>query len=299
MLKESIFSRKSVLVRLRLYSRLLVFFTIAICAWSFECQAQGQLEPYRLLTVWAGTLPIILSAPHGGRHPIPGLAVRRGIGVAQFTTERDANTDELTEKIAAQLETKLSAKPFLVVAHFHRKYVDANRPRQGALESVEAKPYYDAYHRVLREAHDRISREWGRGLLLDIHGQSTQGETIYRGTSNGKTVMSLTRRFGTEAITGPKSILGQLERIGYKILPHAKQSYKEDRYIGGYIVNTYGSHHGTGVDAIQLELGMTLRARAALERTASDLAEAIAVFAQEFLPIKSSAVIEATSQPSP
>jgi N-formylglutamate amidohydrolase len=219
--------------------------------------------------------------------------------VAQFTTERDANTDELTEKIAAQLETKLSAKPFLVVAHFHRKYVDANRPRQGALESVEAKPYYDAYHRVLREAHDRISREWGRGLLLDIHGQSTQGETIYRGTSNGKTVMSLTRRFGTEAITGPKSILGQLERIGYKILPHAKQSYKEDRYIGGYIVNTYGSHHGTGVDAIQLELGMTLRARAALERTASDLAEAIAVFAQEFLPIKSSAVIEATSQPSP
>jgi hypothetical protein len=45
---------------------------------------------------------------------------------------------------------------------------------------------------------------------------------------------------------------------------------------------------------------MTLRGRANLERTASDLAEAIAVFAQEFLPIvKTSAVIEATSQPSP
>jgi N-formylglutamate amidohydrolase len=297
--RASIFPTNSLLLRLRLYSRLLVLFIIAIFVWSVESQAQ--LEPYHLLTVWAGTLPIILSAPHGGRHSIAGIAIRRGLGVAQFTTERDANTDELAQRIAARLEARLNTKPFLVVADFNRKYVDVNRPSQGAFESAEAKPYYDAYHRLLREAHDRVSREWGRGLLLDIHGQGAQGETIYRGTNNGKTVMSLTRRFGTEALAGPKSILGQMERLGYHILPHAKQSYKEDRrYLGGYIVNTYGSHHGTGVDAIQLEIGTTLRAPAKLERTASDLADAIAVFAQEFLPTtKTSAGTQATSQPSP
>jgi hypothetical protein len=54
--------------------------------------AQEQQESARLLTVWAGMLPIILCAPHGGREPLPGIAVRRGIGVPQFTTERDNNT---------------------------------------------------------------------------------------------------------------------------------------------------------------------------------------------------------------
>jgi N-formylglutamate amidohydrolase len=285
-------------LKLQWYGRLLIFLAVAFCAWSLDCQAHGQGEPRRLLIVWAGTLPIILSAPHGGRQAIPGVPARTGVGVAQFTTERDANTDELTEKIAAKLEAKLSAKPFLAVAQFHRKYVDANRPSQGAFESAEAKPYYDAYHRVLRDARDRVRREWGGGLLLDIHGQGAQGETIYRGTNNGKTVMSLTRRFGAEAIAGPKSILGWLSRLGYRILPH--QPHREDRYTGGYIVNTYGSHHGIGVDAIQLEIGSTLRGRANLERMANDLADAIAVFAQEFLPvIKTSAGAQAISPPSP
>ena len=50
-----------------------------------------------MLTVWAGMLPIILSAPHGGRQSIPGVAVRRGAGVTQFATGRDNNTDELAE----------------------------------------------------------------------------------------------------------------------------------------------------------------------------------------------------------
>jgi N-formylglutamate amidohydrolase len=287
-------------VRLQLYCRLLIFFAVAICASSFASQAQGQWEPPKLLTVWAGALPIILSAPHGGKQAIPGVPERRGAGVAQFSTGRDNNTDDLTERIAAKLEATLRAKPFLVVAHFHRKYVDANRPSHGAFESAEAKPYYDAYHRVLREAVDRVSREWGRGLLLDIHGQGTQGETIYRGTNNGKTVVSLTRRFGTEAIAGPKSILGRLAGLGYQISPHSNQSHREGRYVGGYIVNTYGSHHGSGVDAIQLEIGTTLRARANLERMASDLADAIAVFTQEFLPImKSFTGAPATDRASP
>jgi N-formylglutamate amidohydrolase len=150
----------------------------------------------------------------------------------------------------------------------------------------------------LREAHDRISREWGRGLLLDIHGQGTEVEAIYRGTGNGKTVVSLTQRFGMEALTGPKSIFNQLERMGYRVLPSTAEPHKEQRYVGGYIVQTYGSHRGRGIDAIQLEIGTKLRARINLERTGTDLAEAIAVFAQEYLPIiQTSAPAETTHQP--
>ena len=53
----------------------------------------------KLLTVWAGMLPIILSAPHGGRQSIPGVPARSGTGVIQFATGRDNNTDELAKKL--------------------------------------------------------------------------------------------------------------------------------------------------------------------------------------------------------
>ena len=48
-------------------------------------------------------LPIILSAPHGGRESIPGVLARRGAGVIQFATERDNNTDELAEKALEEI----------------------------------------------------------------------------------------------------------------------------------------------------------------------------------------------------
>jgi hypothetical protein len=45
----------------------------------------------------AGSLPIVLAAPHGGREALPGVAVRHGVGIAQFVTTRDTRTDELAE----------------------------------------------------------------------------------------------------------------------------------------------------------------------------------------------------------
>ena len=258
---------------------------IAALAWFSDGAAQGQTEPGKLLTVWAGALPIILSAPHGGRQPIPRVSQRRGIGVKQFVAERDANTDELAERVAVKLTEQFSAKPFLVIAHFERKFIDVNRSRETAYEALEAKPYYDGYHRALREACERMRGEWGYGLLVDIHGQGAQVDAIYRGTNDGKTVASLTERFGREAVSGSNSIFGQLEQKGYKVFPPTDKPYKENRnYIGGYIVQTYGSHQGTGIDAIQLEFGTNLRRRSALERTAADLADAIVVFARQYLP---------------
>jgi N-formylglutamate amidohydrolase len=127
-----------------------------------------------------------------------------------------------------------------------------------------------------------VRNRWGRGLLLDFHGQGIEKEIIFRGTANGKSVTDLERRFGREAITGGKSVLGQLMLKGYKIVPDFA-SDTELRYTGGYTIRNYGSHRATGIDAIQLELGTTLRERRNLKRTADDLAEAIAVFAKQYL----------------
>lgn len=245
--------------------------------------AQNLGENDKLLTLWAGTLPVILAAPHGGREAIPGIAPRRGVGVAQFTAERDGNTAELAETVALKLREKFGATPFLIIARFERKFIDANREPRAAYETPEAKPYYESYHRAIRESAETIRQQWGGGLLLDIHAQGAQPETIFRGTDNGRSVSQLQKQFGNAALSGPKSVLGHLASIGYKILPDLTGQDRETRYTGGFTTRTYGSHQGTKIDAIQLELGRNLRAQANLERTANDLAHAIEVFAREYL----------------
>src|SRR4029077_18560577 len=75
-----------------------VLFVFTLLSSSLWAQEPKGLQEF--FTLWAGMLPIILSAPHGGRQPIPGISARRGIGVAQFTTGRDNNTDELAQKVA-------------------------------------------------------------------------------------------------------------------------------------------------------------------------------------------------------
>lgn len=251
-------------------------------------------EAQRFLTVWAGALPLVISAPHGGREALPGVAQRRGIGVPQFVTGRDTRTDELAESIAGKLEQTFGAKPFLVIARFERKYLDANRPRSGAYESDHAKGYYDAYHQALAEACRRVRAEWGHGLLIDIHGEGSDPDAIFRGTNNGQTVQSMMRRIGWEALSGEKSVTGQMAQKGYRVLPAHGPAAQEQRYLGGYIVRTYGSHRPEGIDAMQLEFGSNLRQRAALERTATDVADSMAVFMKNHLPLNRS-----TAAPKP
>ncbi len=237
----------------------------------------------KFLTLWVGTWPVIITAPHGGREPIPGIAPRRGVGVRQFTAERDSNTAELAEAVAVKLRQRSGGTPFLIIARFERKFIDANRDPGAAYEAPQAEPYYESYHRGIRMSAASIRRQWGGGLLLDIHAQGAQPETIFRGTHNGKSVSQLRKQFGEAALTGPKSVLGYLASIGYKIQPDLAGEERETRYSGGFTTRTYGSHQGTNIDAIQLELGRSLRAKANLERMADNLAQAIEVFAQEYL----------------
>ena len=264
---------------------------LALTGWlQAEALAQSAIGTERLLTLTTGTLPVILVAPHGGREAIPGIGIRQGNGVPQFKTRRDHNTAELAAAIAVRLDEISGAKPFLVIARFDRKYIDANRPSAGAYEASEALPYYAAFHSAIDEACKQIRQVWGRGLLLDIHGQAAEANVIFRGTRHGKSVADLVRRFGGQALTGPHSILGQLALRGYKILPDPSVNDRESRYSGGHTAQTYGSHGATGIDAIQLEFGTRLRARDNVERTAADVAAAIRVFAREYLPINLEAI---------
>lgn len=243
-------------------------------------------KPEDFLTVQKGTLPVIVSAPHGGRMKLPGVPQRAGKGLTNFYTTRDENTAELAEKFAAELEGATGGKPWLVIARFDRKYLDANRPPKEAYESEEAKPYYDAYHGALSAACKAVKKESRRGLLLDIHSNGVHPDAICRGTRNLKTVTLLKDREGMPAIRGPNSVLGRMGRLGYKVMPSAGDDDKakeQPKFTGGHIVGTYGSHTDYGIDAIQLEFGSHLRTRDKYAATAKDLADAVRVFYEAYL----------------
>jgi N-formylglutamate amidohydrolase len=232
-----------------------------------------------LIVARAGNLPIVLTAPHGGQNVVPGARLRTS-GV--LTT--DARTMELAEALENRLKEILGAKPYFVAAKFRRNYIDANRSEAEAFEDASARPVYLAYHERIREYVDAVRQKYPSGaLLLDIHGQATDADTVFRGTQNGKTVESLLGKHGLTALSGEKSVLGVLRSRGRTVFPvdtPLNNPRENPRYNGGYTVQTYGSNNRDGIDAIQVELGANLRRT---PRFVDDLAEAIAVYYRTYL----------------
>lgn len=252
---------------------------------TLKVSSKTEADSNPLITIQAGDLPIVLSAPHGGREAVPGVPERRGIGVKSFASRSDTNTDRLTEQLADALEKEFGKRPYVVIARFHRRYIDANRRKDAAYESDKARDTYDAYHQALAKARSQIIERWGRGILLDIHGQSAEMQAIIRGTQNGRTTTHLVSRFGRLALVGETSLFGQLARQRFPVIPAVDSTDLEHvNYDGGHIVVTYGSAAGGTLDAIQLEVGRDLRSAEAIESTASKLAKATTAFAKEYLP---------------
>jgi N-formylglutamate amidohydrolase len=241
--------------------------------------------PEKLIDTFAGTLPIIISCPHDGTKAIPDVPIRVGTGIEKFVVVRDTNAGLIAEELAAELEKRFKARPYLVIARFGRKYVDVNRPADSAYESEKAKPYYEGYHALLKDYSQAVHKKWRRGILLDIHGQAAETETVFRGTNNLKTVKALVTRYGKPAVVGEKSILGHMAKNGVKVFPACDSDDPEDkRYGGGHIVQTYGSHTAYAIDAIQLETGGTQRGKGRKEFVMK-FADAVEVFAREYLPL--------------
>ncbi len=224
-----------------------------------------------------GDMPIILTAPHGGLLLIPGIGER-----SKGTKLCDMYTLDLIHAISEAITDKTGKKPYIVVALFHRKYIDANRSATQAYEDDNAKPMYDYYHNqitgYIKEIKARFPRQ--NPLLIDIHGQSTHNEIIFVGTQNKKTVKKLLDTEGQQAFTGTESVLGQLSAQGYRIFPPVKERTQQEysSYNGGFTVYTYGSNQPDGVDAIQLEFGRDFRTPENLHNTAQTMAVALSAY---------------------
>ena len=243
------------------------------------CAMAQQLATNEFIAVQQGNLPVILSAPHGGQREIPGVAPRKGKGLEKgprgFVTSRDGNVDQLAFELAAPLELKLGKKPYFVVAKFHRKFIDANRPADIAFEDTKARAVYEGYHGALSNSCAEAVREFGYALVLDIHGQAPAPDTVFRGTQNGQTDRWLAKQWGEKAHSGPESLCGLLAAQGIEVFP-TNNAPEKSGFGGGYIVRTCGERESIG--AIQLEFGSVFRRKENLKATAAKLADGIAEF---------------------
>ncbi len=252
---------------------------LLVVASALACNAYAY-DPEDTVIAKQGSMPVILTVPHDGADTLGWISLRR-----KGATVRDVGTRDLAERTANLIEQQTGTRPYLVVAKFSRKYLDANRAEQDALESSDAIPAYRAYHSHIARFVAEVSERFPSGaLLIDVHGQSDDPNTIFRGTRNGLTVKSLIKKHGNAAVQGQDSIIGALQGKGYQVFPTMEtESLKEDsRFNGGYTVFAYGSNATNGINAIQIEFGRRSRENS---RLAEDFTDAILVFMKKYLVV--------------
>ena len=244
-----------------------------------------------LVIVEPGTLPVVLTAPHGGEEPVPGVAPRdiagRPAGGSGYVITRDGGTEQLARGVAAEVRRITGQGVWLVAARFHRKYIDANRPPPIAFDSPAARPHYERYHEAVGRFVGEVRGRFAAGLLIDIHGQRKMPDDLMRGTLDGRSVSRLLARAGPAAIVGPRGLFGQLEHEGFRVFPgnHVPPSGagEDPAFNGGYTVGRYGSHRAAGIDAVQCEFGARYRQSGELERSITRTARAIVAFVEAYL----------------
>lgn len=252
-------------------------------------------NPRDFFEIGTGDLPIIIAAPHGGGM-VPSDVSPRVCDEDGEVCLNDQNTHLIAAAVADELELLTGARPYQIINRIDRRYIDHNRSNAAnpnganeAYEDADARPYYEHYHGAIRESIDRVLLANGRGLLIDVHGQSSYDNTVIRGTRNGQTVTHLLETNGEGSLIGPGSVFGRLEELGYPVTPPnlPLSEERETIYNGGHTVGTYGSHRTWGIDSIQIEFSRDFRVSASdadvWRQSAKDLADAIHVFLDTYL----------------
>src|SRR4249920_501735 len=98
-----------------------------IAAFLFSANAAAY-DPADKIIAKQGSMPVILTVPHDGDEALGWVSPRAKGAVVV----RDVGTQDLAERTADLIEKKTGTRPYLVIAKFSRKYLDANRAEEEA-----------------------------------------------------------------------------------------------------------------------------------------------------------------------
>ncbi len=212
---------------------------------------------------YKGNIPLILSAPHGGEVSPDEIADRTS-GVFDL----DDFTLELTEEIIKEFHAQTGKTPYVVVGEISRKKVDLNRQRDVAYEDEKAKVIYDEFHHLIQKSEREIDEIYGRGLYIDIHGQShPKGYTEFgyllfndmlklenshledhQNQTSIRTLCKFSSEPFLEQLKGKYSLGTLMCNEGYDSIPSSKIPYATDGnyFEGAFDTIRYGSLQGGG-----------------------------------------------------
>jgi N-formylglutamate amidohydrolase len=289
-------------------NRLAAFFLsgLLVCLGTFSracAEEKNEVLPRKgetgYIEYWPGELPIILSAPHGGKLT-PKELPNRTTGRLQ----RDAFTQELAIEMRDAMKRRYGAAPHLVICHLARVKLDANRAiKEAAQGSAIAEKAWHEYHGFIREAEKVVMQSYPRGLYLDVHGHSHELQRVELGYLLGKDEIQwppqklnapgVSQRSSVRLLDessdedfagllrGPYSLGAMLEQRGVPCVPApgAELDVADLYFSGGYDTETHGSSDGVGLDAIQLEVPRKFRdEKTSREALARALADALAPY---------------------
>ncbi|WP_303319037.1 MopE-related protein [Flavivirga abyssicola] len=145
----------------------------------FYEQSPGDTRGY--IEYIPGNLPIIISAPHGGvkqsGSTIGGVFYPdndsslpdRSCG----TNERDDNTEILVREIQEEIFNLTGCYAHVIINNLHRTKLDPNRAiGEATCGDSDAIDHWNAWHSFIDQASTAVEANWGKGLYIDLHGQS-------------------------------------------------------------------------------------------------------------------------------
>ena len=233
----------------------------------------------KYIEYYAGNLPIILSAPHGGQLTPDEISDRT---YGTFVT--DLNTYELTKTIMDSMIVRFGGYPHVILCKLKRTKLDANRDSiEAAQENKYALRAWQEYHHYIEVAKKKITNDQGSGLFLDIHGHGKNPDGFYDlrswlgylisseeldqsdgvlNTNSYQSKSSISAWVDSssysfiEVLRGKVSFGSILDSLGYKSLPSINDLSPDGmRYFsGGYNTARHGSRSGGVISSIQIEL---------------------------------------------
>jgi len=248
-----------------------IFFT---CAWlvflflgvgrSSSLSAQviygfNQYTEYR-----PGTLPIVISAPHGGS-VTPLFLPDRTCNNA--TTVTDVNTRELALQIDSSFFAQTGCHINLVLCNLKRTKLDCNREIvEAACGNAYAERAWNEYHRFIDSALQLSRDRYGQAFYIDLHGHGHSKQRIELGYGlsasilrNGDATLNTSGNIRLSSIgdltaanlyqlshaalvRGEFSLGTLLGNSGYPAVPSSQikaPDEGDDFYSGGYSVYTH------------------------------------------------------------
>lgn len=159
---------------LKIVPFLLVFFG-SLSAYSQVIYGKENFIQYNV-----GSLPIIISVPHGGNLTPSDIPDRT---CNNPTTVTDANTIDLAQKIDSVFVSKTNCAPHIIYCNLKRTKLDANRNQSnGTCGHPKAVQAWNEFHKFIDTARYLVFQKYqNRAFYFDVHGHGNPLQRVELG----------------------------------------------------------------------------------------------------------------------